>query len=154
MISTLEELQYKMDRERFAQYDSNGHFLLRELIFKIELCLANKQGSSIISVRVDGDLEYPKYLTCFCSYRGYYQDLAIICKNCEKASDAKLFLKELKKTIGKTFGGWKGGAFTMKNYTPVWLVTEEESCTGNFIKDVITKENEIIIIGKKEEEEE
>ena len=52
------------------------------------------------------------------SYRGYYDELAF-----EPCAPAKVgeMLAAAKSAVGATFEGWKGGEFTMHEYTDVWL---------------------------------
>lgn len=62
------------------------------------------------------------------SYRGYYEDLAF-----EVGRDVPVheMLREAKECLGKTFEGYKGGEFTMHEYTEVWLA--DWGCTGEGI---------------------
>lgn len=63
-----------------------------------------------------------------CSYRGIYQDLALVCTTDANAStvysDWDSLLKDLKGAVGKKFTGWKGGQFTMGPSTRIWAVTD------------------------------
>lgn len=52
------------------------------------------------------------------SYRGYYEDLAFA--PAENVSIASM-LAHAKSAMGKTFTGYKGGEFTMGEYTDCWL---------------------------------
>lgn len=52
------------------------------------------------------------------SYRGYYEDLAFLPVRNAKVSD---MLAHAKGALGKTFEGYKGGDFTMHEYTAVWI---------------------------------
>jgi hypothetical protein len=56
------------------------------------------------------------------SYRGYYHDLAF-----EIAEDITVgdMCTDAKEALGSTYQGWKGGDYTMKNYTATWLVRRE-----------------------------
>ena len=60
------------------------------------------------------------------SYRGYYCDLAF--ELGEGKRPAWGLLAECKSAIGKGFEGYKGGNFTMKESTPVWIA--EYGCCG------------------------
>lgn len=63
------------------------------------------------------------------SYRGYYEDLAFEPSDgFRKASD---LLADCLSALGKTFEGWKGGDFLMKEDTPVWIAVE--GCCGKKI---------------------
>ncbi len=52
------------------------------------------------------------------SYRGYYEDLAF-----EPKANVTVqhMLDCAKSALGKTFSGYKGGDYTMGEYTDVWL---------------------------------
>jgi hypothetical protein len=52
------------------------------------------------------------------SYRGYYDELAF-----EPARDVTVgeMLAAAKSALGSTYGGWKGGDYTMSEYTYCWL---------------------------------
>lgn len=55
------------------------------------------------------------------SYRGYYSDLAFeLDTGTRPASE---ILEDCRESMGKTFMGYKGGDFTMKEYTPVWVAS-------------------------------
>lgn len=84
------------------------------------------------------------------SYRGYYSELSI-----EYAIDdnivTSLELKEkLKNSIGKDFTGYKGGEYTMKEDTFVW-VSEYGESSGNAIVNAIEKDDGIYILTLKED---
>lgn len=59
------------------------------------------------------------------SYRGYYNDLAF-----EVTHDVlvKDMLDTARQALGETFQGWKGGDYTMSEYTQVWLIPEPGDC--------------------------
>ena len=52
------------------------------------------------------------------SYRGYYDELAF-----EPVENAKVkdMLKYAKSALNKTFTGYKGGEYTMNEYTDCWI---------------------------------
>jgi hypothetical protein len=52
------------------------------------------------------------------SYRGYYAELAFEPANNVTVSS---MLAHAKSALGATFKGYKGGAFTMSEYTPCWI---------------------------------
>lgn len=76
------------------------------------------------------DFEY-LFPTGLDSWRGSYAELAITFdwsdryayndENKPKAPTGKEFLTWLKKTVGKTYTGYKGGDFTMGKNTPLWV---------------------------------
>lgn len=65
---------------------------------------------------------------CPHSYRGYYTELAFIP---EKNTTVGEMLKCAKDALGSTYQGWKGGEFTMDEYTDVYLA--EYGDTGDSI---------------------
>jgi hypothetical protein len=79
------------------------------------------------------------------SYRGYYSDLSI-----DIQDDIALvgdFLKELEKSYGKTFTGYKGGDFLMTKDTPLWCAPYGN--TGRAIMGITIIHNEAIIQTKE-----
>lgn len=76
-----------------------------------------------VIVDVGGSLNAPH------SYRGYYSDLSFAPTG-EKITAGE-FLKMLKDSLGKTFGGYKGGDFVMDEDTPLWF--SPYGCTGRAI---------------------
>lgn len=52
------------------------------------------------------------------SYRGYYEDLAF--EPCDNTTVGAM-LDCAKKALGNTYTGYKGGEFTMHEYTRCWL---------------------------------
>lgn len=73
--------------------------------------------------------------TGVCSYRGYYEDLAIQHEQKYGVTVAE-FLKMLEEANGATFTGWKGGEFTMSDETAVWVANAGRS-HGVAIVDVV-----------------
>ena len=52
------------------------------------------------------------------SYRGYYEDVAF--EPAQNVSFASM-LEHAKSALGATFQGYKGGDFTMNEYTDCWI---------------------------------
>lgn len=54
------------------------------------------------------------------SFRGYYEDVAF-----EPLENARLgdMLEHARDALGKTFTGYKGGEYTMKDYTDCWIAS-------------------------------
>lgn len=78
------------------------------------------------------------YPTGFCSYRGYYSDLALEYTTENNCMTAGKLLKKAEECIGKTFIGYKGGEFEMAEDTTLWL-SNYGKCTNLLvtgIKDV------------------
>ena len=55
------------------------------------------------------------------SYRGYYEQLAFEPQQDRTVGD---MLADAESALGATYQGWKGGDFTMNDYTDVWLAEE------------------------------
>jgi hypothetical protein len=55
------------------------------------------------------------------SYRGYYSDLALDSK--DEPTTAGELLAILKRALGETYGGYKGGDFVMGADTPLWMAS-------------------------------
>lgn len=91
---------------------------LDELIFEL--------GKAPADLRVPLGFHYPH------SYRGYYEKLAFA-----PAEDTTVgeMLACAKSALGKTFFGWKGGEYTMEEYTEVYLA--ETGCCGETIGPVL-----------------
>lgn len=62
------------------------------------------------------------------SYRGYYDQLAF---EPRENVTAGAMLADAKSALGKTFKGYKGGAYKMDEWTDVWLA--EYGCCGEGI---------------------
>lgn len=60
-----------------------------------------------------------------CSYRGDYYDLAFEIRRDVRVAD---MLADARSALGKTFQGYKGGDYTMRESTPVWLVPDYSCC--------------------------
>lgn len=68
------------------------------------------------------------------SYRGYYEDLSF-----EPVAFTTVgeMLKEARSALGNTYTGWKGGRFTMDEYTTCWLAHRGD--TGEGIGPILLK---------------
>lgn len=58
------------------------------------------------------------------SFRGYYCDLAFEPRQNIRIGD---MLDAARSALGATFTGWKGGDFTMSDYTDCWISHEGDS---------------------------
>ena len=73
------------------------------------------------------------------SYRGDYSHFAIeVGREYDFPSKCSLpgLIEVLKGSVGKTFEGWKGGDYTMKRDTPVWVTLAPDECFGTFVSGV------------------
>ena len=59
------------------------------------------------------------------SYRGYYEELAFEVRRNVTVGE---MLAAAESALGTTFQGWKGGDYTMREYSSAWLVREEGYC--------------------------
>lgn len=66
------------------------------------------------------------------SYRGFYDELAF---EPVDNTTAGAMLEAARSAVGHTYGGWKGGEFTMKEWTDCWLAVE--GCSGEMISAVM-----------------
>ena len=76
------------------------------------------------------------YPAGFWSYRGYYEDLAVGVTTFPV--DVGEWLAKLKEQIGKEHDGWKGGTYTVREDTAVWVAAEQRD-TGPAVTDVKLK---------------
>jgi hypothetical protein len=67
------------------------------------------------------------------SYRGDYSQVAFI-----KDTDVNVstMIDSLESVVGKTFTGYKGGEFTMDEYTDVYIVDDYDMC-GTLADDYV-----------------
>jgi hypothetical protein len=56
-----------------------------------------------------------------CSYRGYYEQLAIVAEDGHRTV-AELLAEVNEALAGKRFDGYKGGSYRMTEKTPIWVV--------------------------------
>lgn len=59
------------------------------------------------------------------SYRGYYHDVAF---EIVRGATVGGMLAPAQMALGATYQAWKGGYYTMEEYSECWLVSEEGSC--------------------------
>jgi len=62
------------------------------------------------------------------SYRGDYCDLAF--EPCDNTTVGQM-IQSAQSAVGQAYGGWKGGEFTMDEWSQCWLA--EHGCTGDMI---------------------
>lgn len=67
--------------------------------------------------------------TTLCSYRGYYEDLALGFTNEMGWGNITVgtLLERLQSAIGQTFTGWKGGDYVASPDTAMWVATQGET---------------------------
>ena len=76
------------------------------------------------------------------SYRGYYEELAFEVRRDITVGEV---LAAAEFALGKTFQGWKGGDYTMSEYTTCWLVREEGWSGGETIGAILL---ELLLAGE------
>jgi len=108
--------------KRAEDMKTSAQLTLGELIIKME----GKSGDK--PVVFDDGKHFPTYLG---SWRGDYCELALgynVYED-EKPMNGADFAEKLKKAVGATYQGYKGGDFTMGKTTPVWVANNGE-CIG------------------------
>ena len=138
-----------MQRERQEQLKTSSQLTLGEIILKLE-GIKNKK----LPVIFDVEQYYPVGIS---SWRGSYHELALEYESDEEPMLLKDFEKMLKKMIGKTLMGYKGGDFLMGKTTPIWVANygDVKGFRGEDYKDtavidvleinVLDSENKVII---------
>jgi hypothetical protein len=103
--------------------------------------LADSPGSNIVKVATRGRLFNPGDVG---SYRGYYSELYIDYTEASERT-VKSLLKNLRKAMGKTFTGYKGGEFTMGSGTSIF-VDQYSMCDGIAACAVISRDGLTVIL--------
>lgn len=111
-IQSMVDPQMKVMRE--SSFRTSDQITLGQLIKKLKDC-QDKDGDAVVFFQFD-------LVPCSVdSWRGSYCELAIEYKMREDDDLLlSLFIKMLEDAVGKTFQGYKGGDYTMTEYTPVW----------------------------------
>ncbi len=108
---------------------------LGEVIEKLEACKPD------VNVYFDFGCLVPDTGGGMHSYRGYYEDVAMGWRDPSDYTDKREtpkvaeVLEMLKDAVGATFGGWKGGEFTMDKSSRLW-VDNAGTCNGVAIVEV------------------
>lgn len=79
------------------------------------------------------------------SYRGYYSDLAF--GECNEPATVIDLWALCEHCVGQTYGGYKGGDFTMEADTPLWRA--EYGCLGTAIMEVRVTDGVAYLICKE-----
>lgn len=82
------------------------------------------------------------------SYRGYYEHLALGWSVDDEAPTVKEVIETLRGAIGRTFGGYKGGAYLMSKDTPLW-VDQHDRSSGTGIVAVESDEDCCVLVTMK-----
>lgn len=114
-------LQEQIDRTiasaRAAEFASRDQMSLGQLIDALKNVRASNDKEDIT---VCFDFEYSRP-TDFSSWRGVYAEIAIGFAFDGDETTLDDLIVRAERSIGKTFGGYKGGDFTMTRDTPVWV---------------------------------
>lgn len=120
-----------MAAARAEQMKTSRQFTLGELILKLEAVsptFTDHKGEEK-DKRVVFNFEY-LHPTGLLSWRGLYRELAISFEPqrhggddtwSDEAPSVREFIAALKRAIGRTYEGYKGGDFVMGKTTPVWV---------------------------------
>ena len=103
--------------------------MLREAYIEVT---KDKENFEYVRIAFDFAMTPPAYVV---SYRGYYEDLAII-PALGGEQRAERFIEEIESAIGTTFQGYKGGDFTMNHDTMIWVVQDASRTSATYITDV------------------
>jgi hypothetical protein len=82
--------------------------------------------------------------TCFASYRGFYDHLALGYEEPREYPTVAQVLAEARACVGKVFTGWKGGDYRMDLDTPVW-VANPGGCPNSCLVGVDGDEHETVL---------
>lgn len=109
------EAEKKELAERKAKRKATGQLTIGQIISKCEI-LPNLPIMIVSKSSAKYNGKYPKKTH---SYRGYYDELAI--DTGSKAISLSSFLDEMRSSLRRIYGGWKGGDYSMCEDTFVWL---------------------------------
>jgi hypothetical protein len=101
----------RQDAHRGAETVAPNHLALTELIDRLKV----EDPAKVLRL----GFNHPH------AYRGYYHDLAF---ELARSVTVGEMLAAAESAARATFQGWKGGDYTMGEWTPTWLVTEEGDC--------------------------
>ena len=151
-MNITEYMQNAIEQGRKITFARSDQLSLGEMILKLEPILQRKNKviekyKSEPTVIYDFGELFP---TSIDSWRGSYSELALNYKeydNNDKIQPMTIteFVKMLKGAIGSTYTGYKGGEFTMKKDTPVWVANYGYSSETAII-DIVDSEYNIILI--------
>jgi hypothetical protein len=108
-------LKKERAEKELAERKATGQLTIGQIISKCEN-LPNLPVMIVSEASAKYNGKYPEGTN---SYRGYYDELAIDTGN--KAMSLSSFLDEMRKSLRRTYGGWKGGDYNMHKDTFVWL---------------------------------
>lgn len=144
-----EHIKNVVREERQQRFDSSDQLTLGQLIDKIRLIiyndLANNSSKHEAIVKYNFGGMFPNNID---SWRGSYDELALNFVDFYESEDrltAAKFIELLEASVGKTFGGYKGGEFVMSRDTPIWMANHGHD--GNTaVIDVLYRSPYIIFV--------
>lgn len=153
VLSMQDYLDTVIKVERQRRFSKSDQMSLGMMIEKLEEIKKNedkiiKKYKHEAIVIFDFADTFPTYID---SWRGCYCELALNfashskCVENEEEMTLTKFIEMLKKCIGKTFTGYKGGEYEMNEDTPVWVANYGAS--GNTaVVDIIDNEYDVRIV--------
>lgn len=108
-------LKKERAEEELAERKATGQLTIGQIISKCEN-LPNLPVLIVSESVAEYNGKYPEGTN---SYRGCYDELAIDIGN--KAMSLSSFLDEMRSSLRRIYGGWKGGDYSMYEDTFVWL---------------------------------
>lgn len=147
----MDGIQAFLREQRNRSFATSAQLTLGQIIDKLEKCgLTHGEKDEPKQVDYDFASAIPTTLD---SWRGAYEELALGFKLSGYDNDdehfaettAETLLSELKNAVGKQYGGWKGGTYTMTRETPVWVTNAGNSGNTGII-DVVDDGWRIILM--------
>lgn len=87
------------------------------------------------------------YVRGICSYRGFYEDLAILyTDNIELGKSAGEFLDLLKSSVGKFMTGYKGGHYRISGNTVVWATASQGEVSDLAVTGAAARKSQHLIM--------
>ncbi len=128
----LSEIKEQIEIQRAQRFANSIQISLGALIKQIESCGTKTEDGKQKYVHFDFGTAVPSGLA---SWRGSYNELAIgyqmtgydVQQNASYNKMADDFLSDLKNAVGRTYEGWKGGDYEMKEDTPLWVANAGNS---------------------------
>lgn len=124
-----------------------GQLTLEELVNLLEQC------DDKAYVSYDWEPAMPD-IKGFCSYRGYYEDLALGVQTGYAAAESLKVAglkRALQDAVGETFEGWKGGEYVCRRDTALWA-SYAGGASGYAIVGIKDEGWSVKLLTKKEEE--
>jgi len=147
-----EYLDKTIQASRYDKFSKSDQLSLGGIIQLLEP-IAGRQGdvagehNEEALVQFDFGYLFP---TSIDSWRGSYNELALNYKSEGELMYVSAFLDMLKKAVGTTFTGYKGGDYVMNRSTPVWVANGGDSGNTAVIGIVDDDYRVLIMTGYRE----